>query len=250
MTQQPHPQPYASQPGPYANQPGPYANQPGPYANQPFPPAPGFAPPPQQAYPGTNGFAIASLIFGILGGVLFATVFGIVGLVQTRRRPQRGKGLAITGLVLAGCWITAIVVGVAIAVATDDTSTNDASGRAGFADAFNRVPVDELEVGQCLGSLDPIGGRSSVPLVACGKPHKGEVYATFDLPRGPYPGEKAVEKQANDRCTEELDRYAPDEADTLDVYYQYPDENSWFLDRGVRCIASDPKGPMTGSLHD
>ncbi|MEV4709098.1 septum formation family protein [Actinoplanes sp. NPDC049316] len=236
MTQQPLPQPYASQPGPYTA--------------QPFPPAPGFAPPPQQAHPGTNGFAIASLIFGILGGVLFATVFGIVGLVQTRRRRQRGKGLAITGLVLAGCWVTAIIVGVAIAVATDDTSA-DASGRAGFtggvADAFNRKSFTDLQVGDCLGSLE---GRSSVPVVSCGRPHKGEVYATFDLPRGAYPGEKAVEKQANDRCTEELDRYAPDGADTLDVYYQYPDENSWFLDRGVRCIASDPKGPVTGSLRD
>ncbi|UQU63022.1 DUF4190 domain-containing protein [Couchioplanes caeruleus] len=240
MTQQPHPQPYA--------------NQPGPYAAQPFPPVPGFAPPPPQAHPGTNGFAIASLIFGILGGVLFATVFGIVGLVQTRRRHQRGKGLAITGLVLAGCWVTAIIVGVAIAVATDDTSTGAAgtpgSITNGAADSRGRVPATKLLMGDCISKLHDVGSRDRVAVVPCSRPHEGEVYATFSLEFGDYPGEKAVQKQADERCTEELDRYARAAADGIDVYYRYPTEDSWFLDQGITCIAGDPSGPRTGSLRD
>jgi serine/threonine-protein kinase len=44
--------------------------------------APSYSPPPRQ---GTNGFAIASLIFGIIGGALLGFIFGFVALSQTKR---------------------------------------------------------------------------------------------------------------------------------------------------------------------
>ena len=34
----------------------------------------------------TNGFAIASLIFGIIGGVLLSVIFGFVALSQIKKR--------------------------------------------------------------------------------------------------------------------------------------------------------------------
>lgn len=49
---------------------------------------------------GTNGFAIASLIFGLLGGGLLAVVFGHIAHSQIKRTPQAGKGLATAGLIL------------------------------------------------------------------------------------------------------------------------------------------------------
>jgi hypothetical protein len=82
---------------------------------------PPMMPPPygQQGYPGmpgprkTNGFAIASLIFGILGCVPFVTgllavILGIVG-IKAGNDPQRGgKGMAVAGLLLGilsiGLW--------------------------------------------------------------------------------------------------------------------------------------------------
>ena len=52
----------------------------------------------------TNGFAIASLICGILGctgiGAILAIVFGILGIQKTKDPRYGGKGLAIAGLVL------------------------------------------------------------------------------------------------------------------------------------------------------
>jgi hypothetical protein len=79
------------------------------------PPPPGYAPPPagvQPEYtnlpPGkrSNGWAIASLICGILGCVPFLTgalavIFGILG-IRKSNDPQvnSGKGLSIAGLVL------------------------------------------------------------------------------------------------------------------------------------------------------
>jgi hypothetical protein len=66
---------------------------------------------------GTNGFAITALVFGILGGILFAIIFGCIGLTQTKRTGQAGRGLAITGLVLAGVWVLGIA-GIIVAAVT------------------------------------------------------------------------------------------------------------------------------------
>lgn len=67
-------------------------------------PEPPSAPPPPQR---TSGFAIASLVFGILGGALFALVFGYIALSQIRRAGGRlrGRGVALTGVVLGWIWL-------------------------------------------------------------------------------------------------------------------------------------------------
>lgn len=56
----------------------------------------------------TNGFAIAGLIFSILGGWL-GLVFSIIALVQIGRQGGKGKGLAIAGLVVSILWIAAAI---------------------------------------------------------------------------------------------------------------------------------------------
>ena len=64
-------------------------------------------------YPGypmpgpTNGFAIASLVLGILWiwwvGSILALIFGYVARKQIRERNEGGSGLAIAGIVLG--WV-------------------------------------------------------------------------------------------------------------------------------------------------
>jgi hypothetical protein len=88
----------------------------------PPPPPPGHAPPPQgyappapPAYPGsqgTNGFAIASLVLALVGIQILAIVFGHVALAQIRRSggAQRGRGLAIAGLVVGYALLAAGVL--------------------------------------------------------------------------------------------------------------------------------------------
>jgi Septum formation len=73
----------------------PYAHPtvPEPESGQPaqtWPKPPGYQPPPEQR---TNGFAIASLVFGIIRGILLAVIFGIIALVQIPKKNQKGKGL-------------------------------------------------------------------------------------------------------------------------------------------------------------
>jgi hypothetical protein len=52
---------------------------------------------------GTNGFAIAALICGLLGAGLLGLIFGIVALTQMNKPENTtgGKGLAIAGIVLS-----------------------------------------------------------------------------------------------------------------------------------------------------
>ena len=63
---------------------------------------------------GTDGFAIAALVFGILGGLL-AFVFGPIALSRIKKSGQKGRGLAITGMCLAPV-VIAVQAAVAIPV--------------------------------------------------------------------------------------------------------------------------------------
>src|SRR5215472_2164435 len=79
-----------------AGPPGTYPG--GPHSQQAGPDAPGH----QRRR--TNGFAIAAFVLGLVGASILGFIFAIVALVQTRRSRQRGKGLAIAGLVLSFIW--------------------------------------------------------------------------------------------------------------------------------------------------
>jgi hypothetical protein len=68
----------------------------------------------------TNGLAVASLVLGILWldgiGSVLAVIFGFVALNQIKQRNQRGRGMAIGGLVLG--WIGIALVALAVVAVT------------------------------------------------------------------------------------------------------------------------------------
>lgn len=63
---------------------------------------------------GVSGLAIASLALGLLGVLVLTAVvsviLGFAALADIRRTGKRGKGLAITGLVLSGVWLAIIAL--------------------------------------------------------------------------------------------------------------------------------------------
>jgi Domain of unknown function (DUF4190) len=92
------------------------------YGQQPYP----SAPPPGYGYPQPakqgNGLAIASLVCGIIGLLIFgvvlgplAVIFGAIGLSRANRGAS-GKGMAIAGIVLGA--IATIVAIILIAIIT------------------------------------------------------------------------------------------------------------------------------------
>ena len=69
----------------------------------------------------TNGLAVAALVMGLLGWLLFvpailAIVFGGVanGQIRNSRGAEAGRGLAIAGIVLGIAWIVFYVVYIAV----------------------------------------------------------------------------------------------------------------------------------------
>jgi hypothetical protein len=107
--------------------------------------------------------------------------------------------------------------------------------------------VFSLEPGTCFDDVDAFfeedsEGVSDVPTVDCDEPHDNEVFATFDLPDGSYPGDDAVTTAADDGC---IDRFADyvgiDYADSRFVStYLVPTADSWADgDREVVCFLYD-----------
>ncbi|GAA2701530.1 DUF4190 domain-containing protein [Actinoplanes palleronii] len=237
---------------------------PPPYGGYPQQPYPGQAYP-QPGYPGqpypmygqqpdsgrTNGFAIASLIFGILGGLL-GIVFGLIALGQIPKRGDRGKGLAIAGLSLSIAWIVLIVGIVAVGNAVDngkDTSTTTATRPTAVTTEPADVRTDKLAAGDCIATLTDSETVYDLPVVACTQSHEGEVYTVFTLASGVFPGEAKVEAEAEKRCDKEIEPYAIGTFTDAEIYYVYPSSQSWKVDRTVTCIAVAPdSGKWTGSM--
>jgi hypothetical protein len=85
------------------------------------PPPPPPPPPPGGGYQpvaaGNNGFAVASLVLGILGclgiAAILAVVFGFIARSQIRKSGQAGDGMAVAGIVLGFVWIALSIITVA-----------------------------------------------------------------------------------------------------------------------------------------
>jgi putative regulator of septum formation len=217
-------------PGPYPPPPPGGYPPPGAYPPPPYYPPPGpYAPP----VPGTNWWAVISLIFGLIGGVLISVVCGIVGLNRAKKG-QGGRGLAIAGLVLSGVWMLAILALVVFLVVFDKGT----------------VSATEVKAGDCLKELPASGLVVTVDTAPCGEPHTGEIFSVMTMPDGAFPGQFAIEEYQN-KCAPKLADYSPGAAEDPDVglFVLYPSKESWGQgDRVVTCIATTER-PRTGTLE-
>ncbi|MFD6922770.1 DUF4190 domain-containing protein [Streptomyces sp. NPDC059944] len=254
--QVPHPQdPY--QQGPYQQgvHQGPY--QQGPYQQGPYQQSPygtpyqtwgqGYSPYNRPAP--VNGIAIAALVLGILcflPGV--GLVLGIVALVQIRKRGERGKGMAVGGIVMSS--IGALLVALMFATGgADDFWKGFSEGVAGS--------TFSLEKGECFDAPgDTLEGLAyDVDKVPCVGKHDAEVFASVTVAGDSFPGDSAVTDQADDKCYALMDAYAMDVwavPDDVDVYHFTPTSQSWRVgDREITCMFgnTDGQGSLTGSLR-
>lgn len=255
------PQPYAQQPygqQPYGQQPytsgaaaapaayGPY----GPYGQPPHP-AWGQNPVPYGQSAPVNGLAISSLVLGVLcclPGV--GLVLGVIGLRQIKRRGERGRGMAVGGSVLSviGLLLWALVLG---------TGAADEAWK-GFKEGTRNSTVFSLSKGECVNAPDGSlkGEAYDLTEVDCAKQHDAEVFASYDLPDGSYPGKDTMGGTAGDRCYALRADYAMDAwavPDYVDVYYLTPTPESWSTgDHEVTCLFGNTvEGePLTGSLRN
>jgi hypothetical protein len=240
----------------------------GPPLDLPTPPAPAepssavppgplvplpLMPPQALASPGQpkrlDGLAVAALCCGLaafvpLVGVL-AVVFGVVALGRLRSGHQRGRGLAIAGIVLGalGTLAWAAVIAFAVVAGEPETQATPSAAATGRSQVF----VDKLKAGDCFsgGRKDQIDLVTAIP---CSSPHESQVVAVIELSDGPYPGEAKVTAESEKGCTDKADPLLTDSAySDLEPSYIYPDADTWRGDRSVLCLVEAPSGTTTGS---
>ena len=205
-------------------------------------PTAGYAPDPAGER-SLNDWAVVALVTGILALVPVAVVAGIVALVQVRRRGQRGKGLAIGGLAVAGVW-TLLVAAALIALAM---------GGAGgeFGDLGRVADAGSVSTGSCLA--EPTAGGGLRRPVDCAAPHSAEVYRSADLGLGgTWPGDARVGSRADDLCFQAFPAYVGDSYDNSDYEYGWfaPDEAEWQAGehRVVCAVLPGSDASMKGSV--
>lgn len=112
--------------------------------------------------------------------------------------------------------------------------------------------VFSLAVGDCFD--DPGSGEgqvSSVPLVDCAEPHDNEVFAVFDLPDGPFPGNAEVQEAADLGCVERFASFVGTDYAVSELFLSSlsPTQASWDGrdDREVICFLYEPGVRLVGS---
>ncbi|MEU9788920.1 DUF4190 domain-containing protein [Streptomyces phaeochromogenes] len=240
--------PYGAYPGgPQGQGPGPV---PGPYGYQPW--GQGYSP--YNTPAPVNGLAIAALVLGILCFLpLVGLILGFFALAQIRRKGERGKGMAIAGMILSG--IGAAIL--ALALATGGAAEFWDGFQEGAREASENGATFSVDEGECFdtpgGSLE--GMAYDVDTVSCDEEHDGEVFANFRMASGSYPGDSAITEAADDKCYTLQYAYAMDTwaiPENVDIYYFTPTRDSWSLgDREISCLFGnvDEKGGLTGSLR-
>jgi hypothetical protein len=173
---------------------------------------------------GTNGWAVAAFVLGILGGTILSVIFALVALVQTRDRRQRGRGLATAALLISAAWIAIITSVIAYGVSTQGKT----------------VHATDLNTGDCIKDAYERTLPTLVKRVRCDRPHYGEVFAVLTPPdAAPYPGDQGAVARADD-CGPKFADYAPNspEGPVFRVAVAYPPTQAWANgDRSVVCVA-------------
>nr|WP_093737856.1 DUF4190 domain-containing protein [Streptomyces sp. SID4948] len=198
----------------------------------------------------TNGLAIASLVTGVTCLPPLGLIFGIISLRQIKRRGERGKGMAVAGIIVSAVWmaVTALIITLAVTGVLDEGNTR----------------VEDLVAGDCFntvhGSLPADGGEglraNKVDVVSCDDAHQAETFKVFPLDAGPdggYPGAGQTAQIAGGRCADYAGDYLGDNAlpANIEIYSFTPPAAGW--DRGdhdVTCFFGSRSGKVHGSVAE
>ena len=201
----------------------------GSYGRPPFPPT----------QPPTDGVSIAALVCGLVAGPL-GLILGIIALLRIRRSGAKGRGFAITGIVLGALTLIASVGLVALAASgVFDTSP------ASITEA-RTITADQMEAGHCSNLVDVDGAGERVPVVPCSDAHDVEIIADLGGdPRAHWGDTTAL----TESCAQWAIDLAGQDAERLETYVlpivpADPDER---LRTRYLCSVASGDATLTGS---
>lgn len=247
-----------------------YPGQPQPSAGTSPPPAQAYPPPPGQGapgdYPGYPGggysddgprgwsrWAVAAFIVGLvipLIGILIAIPLGIVALVKIGRGRQRGKVLAILGMVFSVLWWLGLIAlgvwAVSQQAGRDDTGAITKSGRIAFGD---------IREGDCV-SIPGLTGTEDIDTfklkgVPCSQSHNAETVAVIRIDSSDYPGQANLDDQSGQPCRDAISAVPAVQAGGYQSSRLIPTQGIWGDPSGHRVLCFVVKsgfGNFTGSL--
>lgn len=150
--------------------------------------------------------------------------------------------VAALGLGLSGCSLLDQLTG--------DGTVRDDGGQV--VESNDAADVFTIQVGDCLNDADAAEEVTEVPLVPCAEPHDSEVYASIIVTGEEFPGQAAVQEEAETGCRADFESFVgvPYLDSIYDFSYYFPTEASWGGgDREILCVIYDPAGqPVTGTL--
>jgi Septum formation len=149
--------------------------------------------------------------------------------------------LAVAGIILGVLALVGVAVGV-LAVITHGFKPKTVI-------TYRPAAVFGLRPGECINST---GNGLNVTVLSCATPHDAEVFATFSLPKGAWPGYSAVQQGAGNGCESRLGSYLNPQLATADLTqeYVYPNQAAWQADeRTVVCEVRAATGQLTGSVR-
>ncbi len=149
--------------------------------------------------------------------------------------------LAVAGIILGILALVGAAVGV-LAVITHGF-------RPKTVITYRPAAVFGLRPGECINSAR---NGLNVTVLSCATPHDAEVFATFSLPQGSWPGASAVQQDAGNGCASRLGGYLNPQlaSAALSQEYVYPNHAAWQAgERTVVCEVSAVSGQLTGSVR-
>ncbi|MFB4304097.1 septum formation family protein [Actinomadura sp. NTSP31] len=180
----------------------------------------------------TNRLAIAALVTGLLGLVVLAVGFGIAALVQIGRRGDKGRGLAVVGLVAAVAWTCAGVVVYKTILSPFLSVKRDA---AGHIVEGGKIFARDLRIGDCFTGPAREDART-VSAMPCTVPHDAEAVAAVTLPDRPsFPGDAWINATSKRLCEARYGALVKSRyRENLKSYFLKPRRDGW--DGGARKV--------------
>lgn len=221
----------------------------------PPPPSSPWAPPPVygQGPPALNGFALASLLVGLLCMPPLGVVFGIVALVQIANKGQRGKALAVTGLAvsLAMTGVLALTAGP-VAGAIGDRLDRVADRAVAEGKLTDMV---DLRKGDCFNvpGGDLMKRRPPIYRIDCARPHHAEVTRSGPVELEGAAGSPEADRGIDETCWRAQDAYAMDTwavPATTDMYHFTGSREAGSAEsRLLLCVIATTEEEQRGSLR-